>query len=87
MERLLSEFRLAIPKRRFSINLSKVSTGNIDGVFKAQDKLLREQVDSLMEPFQFSQPDFFYAYKNARSVVDYSGRGKAVPVVPAVNHV
>lgn len=80
MERLLAEFRLAIPKRRVAINISKVSTGNIDNIFKAQNKLLKEQVDALMEPYQFSQPDFFSAYKNARSVVDYSGRGKAAPV-------
>jgi hypothetical protein len=80
MEQLLAEFVLAVPKRRVSINLSKVSTDNIEGVFKAQDQLLKEQVDSLMEPFRFSQPDFFHAYRNARSVVDYSGRGKAAPV-------
>jgi len=82
MEQLLDEFRLAIPKRRVAINISKVSTGNIDGVFKAQDKLLKEQVDSLMEPFRFSQPDFYNAYRNARSVVDYNGRAKTVPVAP-----
>jgi len=82
MEQLLDEFRLAIPKRRVAINISKVSTGNIDGVFKAQDKLLKEQVDALMEPFRFSQPDFYNAYRNARSVVDYTGRAKSVPVAP-----
>lgn len=58
MEQLLAEFELAIPKRRFSMNISKVSTGNIDGVFKAQDKLLRDQMDALVQPFQFSHPDF-----------------------------
>lgn len=82
MERLLAEFKLAIPKRRVSMNLSKVSTGNIDGVFKAQDKLLKDQIDALVQPFQFSHPDFFNAYKNARNIVDYSGRGKAAPVTP-----
>ena len=44
-------------------------------------------MDALVEPFQFSQPDFFNAYKNARNIVDYSGRGKAVPVTPVVNPV
>jgi hypothetical protein len=87
MDRLLAEFRLAILKRRVAINISKVSTGNIDGIFKAQDKLLKEQVDSLMEPFQFSQPDFFSAYRNARSVVDYAGRGKAAPATPVASPV
>jgi len=72
---------------RSGLKISKVSTGNIDGVFRAQDKLLIEQVDALMEPFQFSLPDFFSAYRNARSVVDYSGRGKAAPATPVANPV
>ncbi|MCL6101073.1 MAG: hypothetical protein M1292_01070 [Bacteroidetes bacterium] len=70
-----------------AINFSKVSTENIDGVFKAQDKLLKERIDALVEPFQFSQPDFFNAYRNARIIVDYVGRGKAVPVTPVANPV
>ena len=69
------------------MNLSKVSTGNIDGVFKAQDKLLKDQIDALVQPFQFSHPDFFNAYKNARSIVEYAGRGKAAVVTPMVNPV
>jgi hypothetical protein len=80
MEQLLAEYELAIPRRRFSLNISKVSTDNIDGVFKAQDKLLRTQMDALVQPFQFSHPDFFNAYKNARKIVDYSGKGKVSPV-------
>ena len=83
MDRLLSGFRLAIPKRRVAMNISKVSTDNIDGIFKSQDKLLKEVMDDLVEPFQFSQPDFYNAYRNARSVVDYAGRGKAVAAAPA----
>ena len=87
MERLLTEFKLAIPKRRVAINISKVSTGNIDGIFKAQDKLLRDQIDALVQPYQYSQPDFFNAYKNARYIVDYAGRGKAAPVTPVTSAV
>jgi hypothetical protein len=85
MDKLLTEFILAIPRRRVSINISKVSTENIDGVFKSQDKLLKEQLDSLMEPFRFIQPDFYNAYRNARSIVDYTGRGKATTATPAAN--
>jgi hypothetical protein len=81
MAQLLAEFELAIPKRRFSLNISKVSTGNIDGLFKAQDKLLKDQMDALVQPFQFSHPDFYHAYKNARSIIGYTGRGKSAPVV------
>lgn len=81
MERLLAEFKLAIPKRRVSMNLSKVSTENINRAFKAQDKLLKEKIDAFIQPYQFSHPDFYNAYKNARNIVDYSGRGKAVFVM------
>lgn len=38
------------------------------------------QLDILIKSFQFIHPDFFNAYKNARNIVDYSGRGKAAPV-------
>jgi hypothetical protein len=44
-----------------------------------------EVMDALVEPFQFSQSDFFNAYKNARSVVDYAGRGKAAAAAPVAS--
>ena len=44
-------------------------------------------MDALIQPYQFSHPDFFNAYKNARNIVDYSGRGKAAPVAPVTNPV
>ena len=42
------------------------------------DALLRNKVDLLMQPYQFTQPNFFHAYKNGRMVINYSGKGKAV---------
>lgn len=84
MEQLLAGFKLALPKRRVAANLTKVSTGNIDSVFKAQDRLLKEQMDALMLPFQFSRPDFYNAYRNARSIVDYAGRGKSASAAAPV---
>jgi len=42
-------------------------------------------MDAQIQPYQFSHPDFFNAYKNARNIVDYSGSGKAAPVAPVVN--
>ena len=35
----------------------------------------------LVAPFQFSQPDFYSQYKNARQIVDYTGRGQQKPEV------
>ena len=82
MEALLPAFKLAYPKQRVATTESKVSTGNIDKVYKSMDKLLKEVIDELMLPFQFSQPDFYNTYKNARIIVNYSGRGKGKPDNP-----
>jgi hypothetical protein len=76
LENLLNDFKVAIPQKRVALNVSKVSTGNINSQFNVLDQLLKEEVDILMLPFQFTQPDFYNAYKNARIIVDYSGRGK-----------
>ena len=77
MDRLINAFKLAIPKRRVAAAASKNSTLNISDVFAAQDALLKDEIDVLMLLFRNSQPDFYAAYKNARNVVDYAGRGKA----------
>jgi hypothetical protein len=76
MEQLLTEFALAIPKKRVATSLSKTSTDNIEGTFTAQEKLLKDQIDVLMLLFKDSNPDFYSAYKNARATVNYTGRGK-----------
>ena len=84
MEQLLELFALAIPKKRVATSLSKTSTDNIESIFTAQDKLLKEEIDVLMLLFQVSHPDFYNAYKNARAIVNYTGRGKgAVAENPA----
>lgn len=82
MNSLLAAFKLAYPQQRVATTESKVSTGNIGEVFKSLDKLLKEEIDELMLPFQFTQPDFYNAYKNARIIVNYSGRGKSKSGTP-----
>ena len=77
-DELTAEFKLSIPLKRVATTFSKVSTGNIDEVYHAMDALLRNKVDLLMQPYQFTQPNFFHAYKNGRMVINYSGKGKAV---------
>jgi hypothetical protein len=81
---LLATFKLAYAQPRVATAVAKVSTGNISEVFTSLDKLLKDEIDELMLPFQFSQPDFYNAYKNARIIINYSGRGKAKPEIPAV---
>ena len=79
LNKLLTDYKSLIPQRRVASSVSKVSTGNISAVFDAQDKLLKEEIDMLMILFRSKQPDFYKAYKNARIIVDYSGRGKSKP--------
>jgi hypothetical protein len=72
---LETEFRAAIPRKRMADSVSKVSTQNIAEIFDAVDQLLKEELDVLMAPFEFTEPDFYRAYKNARIIVNYSGGG------------
>ena len=83
MDRLLAAFRLSIPQRRAATSKSKVSTVNIREVFNGLDQLLNDQIDVFMHLFRFSQPDFFNAYRNSRSIVDYAGHGATKPKVAA----
>jgi hypothetical protein len=76
LENLITLFKDAIPQKRVATNISKVSTLNIAGVFVAMDRLLKTETDILMMPFRFTQPDFYHAYKNARIIVNYTGRKK-----------
>lgn len=81
LNELIAAFKIAIPKRRVAASTTKVSTVNIREVFNAQDLLLREQIDVLMQPFKFTQSDFYNAYRNARLIVDYAGRTRATAEV------
>ena len=82
MKTLLPAFKVAYPQQRVATTESKMSTDNIDKVYKSTMKLLKDVIDELMLPFQFSQPDFYNTYKNARLIVNYSGRGKGKPDNP-----
>lgn len=74
MVSVIGEFDKAVPKKRGADNVTKLSTKIIAEIFKELNKLLRERIDVLMGPLEFTNPDFYYTYKNARIIVDYSGR-------------
>ena len=82
MEKLIETFYLAYPQKRGAVIVTKASTSNIAGMFKTMGKLLKDEIDELMLPFLFSQPDFYHAYRNARIIVDYTGRRKSKPDKP-----
>ena len=79
MKSLLVGFKSAIPKGRVAKSVSKTSTGNISQIFKMLDMRLKEKIDSLMNPLQFTKPDFYNAYKSARKAVGFTGRTKTNP--------
>lgn len=76
MDSTLSGFKASIPQKRLSTTVSKSSTKQLVAVFKETDHLLKEVIDVLVSPFEYQYPDFVSEYTNARSIVDYTGRGK-----------
>ncbi len=74
---LLADFNGAIPQKRVAVSVSKVSTVNIGEVVSSLNTMLKDEIDVLMLLFEETQPDFYRAYKNARIIVDYAGRGPA----------
>lgn len=74
LNQYIDEFRLAIPQNRVATSSRKNSTKNLNLLFQSTNKLLKEELDLLMLPFQYSQPDFYDQYRNARIIVDYTGR-------------
>lgn len=74
---LLADFSAAIPQKRVANSMSKVSTLNISGIFNTTTQMLKEELDVLMLLFEESEADFYKAYKNARMIVDYNGRGRS----------
>jgi len=80
----LNQFKLAIPQKRVATGTSKVSTGNIGQMFETIDLLLKQELDVLMLPFQFTNLNFYQEYKNARLIIGYNGgRSSAVVEEPA----
>jgi hypothetical protein len=76
LENLLGRFKSSIPQKRIATGTTKVSTSNIHHTFTEIDLLLKDELDKLMLPFEFSQPDFYNEYKSARSIIGYTGGRK-----------
>lgn len=74
LQQKTAAFKLAIPQNRVAAGTRKASTTNIGALIAETSRLLREEIDTLMLPFQFMHPDFYAKYKNARIIVDYTGR-------------
>lgn len=73
---LIIEYKSSIPLKRVATTETKASTANISAALEEINHILKNEIDVMMNLFRDSEPDFYNSYKNARIVVEYSGRGK-----------
>lgn len=64
------DFNIYLPKKRTQVGISMVATQNIEEAVEKIDLLLKETIDKLVKPWEFSASDFFKAFKNARVLED-----------------
>jgi hypothetical protein len=64
------DFNVYLPKKRTQIGKTMVATQNIEEAVEKIDFLLKETIDKLVKPWEFSASDFFKAFKNARVLED-----------------
>ena len=76
MNELIPQLKAAIPQKRLAVGHTVVSTDKIKKTIKTISELLEKEMDVLMEPYQYAQPDFYAAYVSARKIVHYHGTGK-----------
>lgn len=67
-------FNALLPQRRVQVSQSSLSTQNLEDAIAQIDLLLNDTMDVLVKPWETKEPDFFKAYKNARSIVDAASR-------------
>lgn len=82
MNLVLSNFKASIPQKRLATGTSKVSTGNINDTFNTIDALLKDEMDVLLMPYQFTHADFYNEYRSARSIVDTGGNRRKTDETP-----
>ncbi|MDP2887812.1 MAG: hypothetical protein Q8P34_02445 [Bacteroidota bacterium] len=63
MSIVLTNFKASIPQKRVATGTSKVSTGNINDTFNTIDALLKDEMDVLLMPYQFTHADFYNEYQ------------------------
>lgn len=85
LKNLADNFNALLPQKRTQLSKSSLSTQNLEDAVDRIDKLLKETIDVLVKPWEYSQPDFFRAYTNARIIVDAASRKTTPPVEPPVD--
>lgn len=75
LDTAISDYSIAITTPRTAITTRKTSTSELKTLFAEADKILKKQMDTLMEMFKADAPTFYTNYFNARVIVDLKGSG------------
>ena len=76
---LADNFNSLLPQKRTQQSKSSLSTQNLDEAISQIELLLNDTIDILVKPWEFKEPDFFKAFKNARTIVDAASRKTKKP--------
>lgn len=66
----ISNYNIAVPGHRNAVSNRVSVKGSMKELFKDADMLLKERADKLAVQFKTAEPDFYYAYKNNRIIID-----------------
>lgn len=71
---LADEFFALLPVNRTLTTQGATSTANLHDTIDSIMELITDTIDPLMKPTEFSHPDFYRDYRNARKLVDHGSR-------------
>ena len=71
---MADNFNELLPQKQTQKSKSTLSTQNLEDAVVQIDLLINETIDVLVKPWEFKEPDFYKAYKNARYIVDAASR-------------
>lgn len=69
----ISNFAASLPLRPVRISDARLKSRKLAGCFKSADLALLK-IDAMISIFRFSVPEFYYAYKQSRKIMEYGNQ-------------
>jgi hypothetical protein len=76
LEEAISSYENFINRPQIAKEERALHTKNLKELFSEADSILYDQIDKLIVLFKTSSPDFYFSYKTARNIINYSKRGR-----------
>jgi hypothetical protein len=76
IKELADQYHALLPQNRTLTSQGVTTTANLQGTINTIMDLITNTIDPLMSPLEYSHPDFYRDYKNARKIVDHGSRSK-----------